>query len=90
MVKQCLFEAREKYGTKGGLSGDLYVTIYVKKDNVFSRKGDNILCTIPITYSQAVLGAEIDVPTPDSKGIKYKIPEGTRNGNIIYSKRKGI
>lgn len=77
-------------GKKGGPKGDLYITIFVKKSSTFKRDGDNIICDIPITYTQAVLGAEIDVPTPDKTGIKYKIPEGTQTGTSFTIREKGF
>lgn len=48
------------------------------------------MCDIPISYSQAVLGAEINVPTPDKQGIKYKIPEGTQTGTTFTIREKGF
>lgn len=77
-------------GSKGGPNGDLFITVYVKKSSVFSRNGDNLLCDIPITYTQAVLGAEITLPTPDKAGIKYKIPEGTQTGTSFTIREKGF
>jgi molecular chaperone DnaJ len=69
--------------------GDLYIYIRVKPHPVFERDGSNILCEIPITFAQATLGAEIDVPTINSK-VKMKIPPGTQNGKIFRLRGKGI
>ena len=68
----------------------MFITIYVKKSSVFTRNGDNILCNIPITFTQATLGAELNIPTPDKKGIKFKIPEGTQTGTSFTIKDKGF
>lgn len=77
-------------GKKGGINGDLYITVFVRKSDIFTRKGDNILCNVPITYTQAVLGAEVNIPTPDKTGIKFRIPEGTATGTSFTIKEKGF
>ncbi len=76
-------------GTKGGPSGDLYVTIRVKPHPIFSREGYNVICEIPITFTQAALGAEMDIPTLEGT-IKYSIPEGTQTGTVFRLRNKGI
>ncbi|NLN66487.1 MAG: molecular chaperone DnaJ [Clostridiaceae bacterium] len=76
-------------GTKGGPSGDLYVTIRVKPHPIFSREGYNIICEVPITFTQAALGAELDIPTLEGT-IKYSIPEGTQTGTVFRLRNKGI
>ena len=76
-------------GIKGGPSGDLYIVINVKPHLIFKREGYHVICDIPITFTQAALGAEIEVPTLDGK-IKYNIPEGTQTGTIFKLKNKGI
>ena len=76
-------------GTNGGPKGDLNVRITVRKDPIFERKGFDVWCEIPITYSQAVLGDELTVPTIDGN-VKYTIPEGTQPGTVFRLKGKGI
>lgn len=76
-------------GTKGGPAGDLYVTIRVKPHPLFTRDGYNIICEIPITFTQAALGAELDIPTLEGT-IKYTIPEGTQTGTVFRLRSKGI
>lgn len=76
-------------GSGGGPSGDLYVQITVKKHPVFERQESEIICEMPISYSTAALGAEIDVPTLEGKA-KLKIPAGTASGKIFRLKNKGI
>ena len=76
-------------GVKGGPSGDLYVGIRIKEHPIFKRRDNNVYCEIPITFVQAALGAEIEVPTIDGK-VKYMVPEGTQTGTIFRLKSKGI
>ncbi len=76
-------------GAKGGPAGDLYVTIKVKPHALFKRQGNDVVCEMPITFVQAVLGAELEVPTLDGR-VKYSIPEGTQTGSIFRLKSKGI
>jgi len=76
-------------GLRGGPSGDLYVTIHIKPHEIFKREGYDVVCDIPISFVQAALGAEIDVPTIDGM-VKYNIPEGTQTGTVFKLKGKGI
>ena len=76
-------------GRNGGENGDLYITIHVKKHAIFTREGDNILCTVPVTFAEAALGATIKVPTLEGE-IEYDIPEGTQNGTSFTIREKGI
>lgn len=76
-------------GLRGGGRGDLYVYIKVKPHPIFQRKEYDIICEIPISFPQAVFGAEIEVPTLNSR-VKMKIPEGTQSGKIFRLKGKGI
>ena len=77
------------HGTNGGPAGDLQVTVTVRPDPIFERDGQNIWCDIPLTYTQAVLGDEIIVPTVDGK-VKYTVPEGTQNGTVFRLRDKGV
>lgn len=76
-------------GVSGGPSGDLYVVIQVKPHPLFIRDGLEIICEVPISFAQAALGAEIDVPTLEGK-VKMKIPPGTQSGKIFRLKGKGV
>ena len=76
-------------GTNGGASGDLLVEIYIKRHAIFTREDFDVLCEVPITFTQAALGAEIEVPTIDGK-MKYTIPEGTQTGKEFVLRDKGI
>ena len=77
-------------GKKGGAKGDLYITVKVKKHSVFTRKGNNVLCEIPITITQASLGAELEIPMVDGSKEKYKIPEGTQTGSKFNIRNRGF
>lgn len=76
-------------GSNGGPSGDLYIYINVEKDSIFRRKGNNIYLTVPITFTEAALGSEIEIPTLEGI-INYTIPEGTQTGTEFRVKNKGV
>jgi len=77
-------------GEKGGPRGDLYIGVNIKKHSLYTRKNDNVLCDIPITFTQATLGSEITVPMVDGTNESYKIPEGTQTGSKFNIKNKGF
>ena len=76
-------------GTNGGPTGDLLVEIYIKRHPIFLRDNLDVLCEVPITFTQAALGAEIEVPTLDGK-TTFEIPEGTQTGKEFVLTGKGI
>jgi molecular chaperone DnaJ len=76
-------------GTNGGPPGDLYVEIHIKPHTVFQREGDDLHCEMPISFSKAALGGEIEVPTLAGK-VSFTIPEGTQTGKTFRLKGKGI
>ncbi|MDO4314639.1 MAG: molecular chaperone DnaJ [Oscillospiraceae bacterium] len=76
-------------GVNGGPAGDLLITITVRPHELFRREGTSVLCEAPITFAQAVLGAELEIPTIDGK-VKYDLPEGTQSGTTFRLKGKGI
>lgn len=76
-------------GKNGGPAGDLLITITVRPHELFRREGTSVLCEAPITFTQAVLGAELEIPTIDGK-VKYTLPEGTQSGTAFRLKGKGI
>lgn len=76
-------------GIRGGPPGDLYINIRVRPHPIFQRNGNDIICEIPVTFVQAALGSEIEVPTLDGK-VKYTVPEGTQTGTVFRLKGKGI
>lgn len=76
-------------GTNGGAAGDLYLIMRIGTHPVFSRSGDDIHIAVPVTVSEAVLGAKIDVPTIDGRA-QLKIPPGTQNGQKLRMREKGV
>jgi molecular chaperone DnaJ len=76
-------------GTRGGPNGDLYVVIRVKPHEFFEREGDDIYCEVPLTFAQAALGDEIEIPTLTEK-VKLKIPPGTQTDTYFRLKGKGV
>ena len=77
-------------GKRGGKPGDLYVKIFIKKHPLFTRKGDDLYVAVPISFTQAVLGDEINMSTIDGKDIALKVSEGTESGKILRISGKGI
>ncbi|HAX72865.1 MAG TPA: molecular chaperone DnaJ, partial [Firmicutes bacterium] len=87
--QQIRLSGQGEAGRNGGPSGDLYVAFRVKSHDFFVRDGFDLRCEVPITYSQAVLGAEIEVPTLTGK-VVLKVPEGTQPGTEFRVRDKGI
>ena len=76
-------------GMNGGNAGDLYIIISVRPHSIFERDGDDLYCEVPITYAEATLGAEIEIPTLEGS-MKYTIPEGTQTGTVFTLRNKGV
>jgi len=76
-------------GAGGGPAGDLYVQIFIKKHDIFARQESELVCELPVLYAEAVLGAEVEVPTLEGK-TKLKIPAGTQSGKIFRMKNLGL
>jgi curved DNA-binding protein len=76
-------------GLRGGPSGDLYLDIMVAPHPFFRREGDNVMSALPITISEAILGAKIEVPSPDGR-LLLRIPQGTQSGTIFRFRDKGF
>ncbi len=77
-------------GIKGGPAGDLYITVRVRRSSIFRREGNNVYCDIPVTITQATLGAELEIPMVDGSKEKYKIPEATQTGTQFTIRGKGF
>jgi molecular chaperone DnaJ len=77
-------------GTNGGSYGDLFVFIRVKPHPYFERSGADLYCAVPISITQAALGAEITVTALDEKKLKLKIPAGTQNGKLLRIRDEGV
>ena len=84
-----LVRGQGDHGINNGPAGDVAVTVTVRPDPLFERDGFNIWCEVPITYTQAVLGDEITVPTVDGK-VSYIVPEGTQSGTVFRLRNKGV
>ena len=76
-------------GENGAPAGDLYVVIHVKEHHIFERDGNNLYCEVPISFSMAALGGEIEVPPLDCK-VKLKIPAETQNGKLFRMRGQGV
>ncbi|RCG30346.1 molecular chaperone DnaJ [Sphaerisporangium album] len=83
-------KAKGAPGENGGPSGDLYVAIHVKPHAIFGRSGDNLTITVPVTFTEAALGAEIRVPTLHGQPVTLRIPEGTPNGRTFRVRGRGV
>ena len=77
-------------GEKGGPKGDLYITVRIKKHSIFTRSGNNVMCEVPITITQATLGADLEIPMVDGTKVVYKIPDGTQTGTKFVIRNKGF
>ena len=77
-------------GENGGANGDIYIDIRVKKSKIFTRNGNDVECVIPITMTQAALGADLKIPTVTGEEIEVQIPEGTQTGTTYTLKGKGF
>jgi molecular chaperone DnaJ len=76
-------------GRFGGPPGDLYVVVRVGRHSLFGRRGANLTLTVPVTYAEAALGADIKVPTLSGEPVTIRIPAGTRSGRTFKVKGKG-
>lgn len=76
-------------GVRGGANGDLYVVLIVKPHEIFHRDGDDLLCELPVSFVQATLGTELEVPTMTGKA-HIRIPPGTQPGTVLRLKGKGV
>ena len=76
-------------GTNGGPTGDLYLVLHVKEHPFFERQGNDLHCVVPISFTQAALGAEIKVPTLEGENV-LKVPDGTQSGQVLRIKNKGV
>jgi molecular chaperone DnaJ len=80
---------RGEPGPAGGRPGDLYVQVRVQPDTIFGRKGDNLTLTLPVSYAEAALGANVQVPTLNGP-VTLKVPAGTPSGKTFRIKGKGV
>lgn len=76
-------------GLRGGPPGDLYIVLHVRPHEVFKREGNDVIIEVPISFAQATLGTELEVPTLDGKA-RIKVPEGTQPGTLFRLRGKGV
>ncbi|HET7186017.1 MAG TPA: molecular chaperone DnaJ [Terriglobales bacterium] len=82
------YSSQGEAGTHAGPAGDLYIVLHVKEHSMFEREGKDLHCVVPISFSQATLGAEIEIPTLE--GVeKLKIPDGTQSGTVFKLRNRG-
>ncbi len=77
-------------GIDGGPPGDLLVVIHVKEHEFFHREGDDLYCEVPISFAQAVLGTQIELPTITGRKVTLKVPPGTQSGQLLRLKGQGL
>lgn len=89
-MQRIILRGQGSAGRNGGSAGDLIIEVRVKEHKIFTRERNNIYCEIPISFSEAALGAEIDIPVLGDKTEKYTVPEGTQTGTSFTLRGKGI
>jgi molecular chaperone DnaJ len=77
-------------GANGGAAGDLYVLVHVRQHDLFGRKGEHLTLTVPVTFAEAALGAEIEVPTLSGQRVKIRVPSGTGSGRTLRVRGRGV
>jgi molecular chaperone DnaJ len=77
-------------GRNGGPPGDLFVIVRVAPHPLFGRSGDDLTVTVPVTFPEAALGAEVQVPTLDGSPVTIKVPPGTKSGRTFRVRGRGI
>ncbi len=83
-------KGKGSHGDNGGAAGDLYVVVHVRPHPVFGRQGSNLTVTVPVTFAEAALGAEIEVPTLGGGTVKLRVPAGTPNGRTFRVRGRGV
>ena len=89
-MQRIVLRGQGSAGRNGGDNGDLIIEVRVKNHEIFTRDGNNLYCDVPISFTEAALGAEIEIPILGGKPEKYEIPEGTQSGTSFTIKGKGI
>ena len=89
-MQRIVLRGQGSAGRNGGDNGDLIIEVRVKKHEIFTRDGNNLYCDVPITFTEAALGAEIGIPILGGKPERYEIPPETQSGTSFTLKGKGI
>ena len=89
-MQRIVLRGQGSAGRNGGSAGDLIIEVRVKEHKFFTRERNNIYCEVPISFTEAALGAEIDIPVLGGKSEKYQIPEGTQTSTSFTLKGRGI
>jgi molecular chaperone DnaJ len=77
-------------GANGGPDGDLYVRVQVEPHQLFGRDGDHLSITVPVTFAEAALGADVTVPTLEGEPVTIRVPAGTRSGRTFRVRGRGV
>ena len=89
-MQRIVLRGQGSAGRNGGSAGDLIIEVRVREHEVFQRSGNNVYCNIPISFTEAALGADIEIPVLGGKTETYTIPEGTETGTVFTMRGKGI
>lgn len=89
-MQRIVLRGQGSAGRNGGGAGDLVIEVRVREDKIFTRSGNNVYCEIPVSFSEAALGAEIDIPTLGGGTEKLTVPEGTQTGTSFTLHGKGV
>lgn len=89
-MQNIILRGQGSAGINGGANGDLIIEVRVKEDRIFTRDGNNLYCEVPISFAEAALGGDIDVPILGGKSEKFHVPEGTESGSSFTLRGKGI
>jgi len=89
-MQRIVLRGQGSAGRNGGANGDLIIEVRVRPHEIFTREGNDIYCEVPISFVEAALGADIEIPILGGKTEKYTIPEGTQSGTTFTVKGKGI
>ena len=88
--KRIVVHGQGDVGENGGPAGDLVVVLHVEAHQNFERDGNDLYCAVPVSFTQAILGCEIQITSLDGKRVSIKVPDGTVNGKLLRIKGEGV